>query len=313
MEFPVNRVEELRIAVATAEAELTRLCADIEAEAAARFTERGGCSACGGRGWVVVWDTMDSMSGCYAEYGPCPRSPEGAATEDDWWQKNHGEYAGTCTAQTRKRSGFSPRNSKYDRNRGTLWKPSGEDARRVDEFNVKLGDLRATLNDEIHKWDLRPGVLAQVIKAPRAHRPPVPYDTYVVVKRKDGKASVRTPTGETYWIRPKQLRIVHPAPTTEMLSELGFELDLGVPFLGVLQAVARSGKAIRITSVLDGQDDWIPLSAVMSVRIGTEAPLFTAGTGAATTLQRLRNLSSGTGIMLRLDDWFAKKIGLVQY
>jgi hypothetical protein len=312
MDFPVNRVEELSIALATAEDEFTRICADIKATAAARFTERGGCSACAGRGWVVVWDTMDSMSGCYAEYGPCPRSPEGAKPEDDWWQKNHGEHASTCTAESRIRSGFSPRNTKYDKNRGTLWSPAGEDRKLVDEFNVKLGDLRAALNDEAQKWELQPGVLAQVIKAPRAHRPPVPYDTYVTVLREDYKTLVRTPSGETHWIKAKQLRTVHSAPTPEMLTELGFVLELGVPFLGVFQCVSGSGKAIKVTSVLDGKDDWFPLSAVLSVRIDTEAPCYTAGLGAVTTLERLRNLSSGSGIMLRLDDWFAKKIGLVQ-
>ncbi len=33
---------------------------------------KGGCDRCGGRGWIVAWDTLDSMSGCYAEYGSCP-------------------------------------------------------------------------------------------------------------------------------------------------------------------------------------------------------------------------------------------------
>lgn len=36
------------------------------------FVEAGGCETCRGRGFVVVWDTIDSLSGCYAEYGECP-------------------------------------------------------------------------------------------------------------------------------------------------------------------------------------------------------------------------------------------------
>lgn len=36
------------------------------------FVAAGGCDRCGGRGWIVAWDTLDSLSGCYAEYGPCP-------------------------------------------------------------------------------------------------------------------------------------------------------------------------------------------------------------------------------------------------
>ena len=39
---------------------------------AAEFAEAGGCHRCRGRGWVVTWDTLDSLSGCYAEYGGCP-------------------------------------------------------------------------------------------------------------------------------------------------------------------------------------------------------------------------------------------------
>lgn len=36
-----------------------------------KFKAMGGCELCYGRGWRVVWDTLDSLSGCYAEYGPC--------------------------------------------------------------------------------------------------------------------------------------------------------------------------------------------------------------------------------------------------
>jgi hypothetical protein len=36
-----------------------------------QFRAAGGCQSCQGRGWTVTWDTMDSMSGCYAEYGAC--------------------------------------------------------------------------------------------------------------------------------------------------------------------------------------------------------------------------------------------------
>jgi len=60
---------------------------------AVEFKAAGGCK-CGGRGWVVTWDTMDSLSGCYAEYGTCPDC-DGKSTLID-------------------RSYYS----KYDRNRG---------------------------------------------------------------------------------------------------------------------------------------------------------------------------------------------------
>jgi hypothetical protein len=62
----------------------------------------GGCECCGGRGWIVTWDTMDSLSGCYAEYGRCPNEAEGV-----------------CTKETRERTGMDPSyHSMYDKNKG---------------------------------------------------------------------------------------------------------------------------------------------------------------------------------------------------
>ena len=58
------------------------------------FDSAGGCMQCLGRGWVVVWDTMDSMSGCYAEYGKCPNTE--------------------CTEESRGLCGLYPSYNKYD-------------------------------------------------------------------------------------------------------------------------------------------------------------------------------------------------------
>jgi hypothetical protein len=72
---------------------------DMRAQLQQQWKDAGGCARCGGRGWVVTWDTLDSLSGCYAEYGPCTNEKEG-----------------TCTAST---VGLDPGyHSMYDRNRG---------------------------------------------------------------------------------------------------------------------------------------------------------------------------------------------------
>lgn len=63
------------------------------------FEANNGCERCRGRGWVVTWDTLDSMSGCYAEYGECPNKE--------------------CTLETRSKSGLHPNYNKYDGLRGT--------------------------------------------------------------------------------------------------------------------------------------------------------------------------------------------------
>lgn len=75
------------------------LCEKIRDSAEESFLAAGGCPRCRGRSWVVVWDTLDSLSGGYAEYGPCPE--EG------------------CTEETRKASGLAPGRSHYDDIRGT--------------------------------------------------------------------------------------------------------------------------------------------------------------------------------------------------
>ena len=74
----------------------------IKNRAEAKYEKNGGCSKCRGRGWVVAWDTMDSMTGCYAEYGPCDKE--------------------ACTPATRSKSGLMPVNTKYDGfNHGSTW------------------------------------------------------------------------------------------------------------------------------------------------------------------------------------------------
>jgi hypothetical protein len=65
-----------------------------------RWKQAGGCQKCRGRGKYVTWDTLDSMTGCYAEFGAC---------ED-------------CTVESRL-VGAAPDNvGKYDRVGGTAAK-----------------------------------------------------------------------------------------------------------------------------------------------------------------------------------------------
>lgn len=56
--------------------DLSKMLSSVEsailAKLHANFVAAGGCERCHGRGWTVVWDTMDCMDGSYAEYGPCP-------------------------------------------------------------------------------------------------------------------------------------------------------------------------------------------------------------------------------------------------
>lgn len=98
-----NHVENFKKASAAFEAarsELIEFYAELREMRAAEFKAAGGCPRCHGRGWVVVWDTMDSMSGCYAEYGGCPDTKSNPSAHGEGAPFDHSRY------------------SKYDRNRG---------------------------------------------------------------------------------------------------------------------------------------------------------------------------------------------------
>jgi len=83
---------------------------DIIASLATAFEAADGCKTCWGRGWVVVWDTMDMMDGSCAEFGSCTNP--------------------ACTEASRKKSGVHPRRSRYDSRRGTPDPLASSDAYR---------------------------------------------------------------------------------------------------------------------------------------------------------------------------------------
>lgn len=71
------------------------------------FLAAGGCDSCWGHGTVCVWGTMDSMTGCFDEFGACPecgvveKNEQGYVTkrikngpEQPWHGANHGRLSG---------------------------------------------------------------------------------------------------------------------------------------------------------------------------------------------------------------------------
>lgn len=97
------------------------------------FAAKNGCQTCRGRGWIVVWDTMDSMTGCYAEYGTCT-NPE-------------------CTEESRKKSGLHPSYSKYDQIQGVTnpIKNSKEYQMIIKPLNRLLFSLHDKINNLQHE------------------------------------------------------------------------------------------------------------------------------------------------------------------
>lgn len=91
-------VGERQASLRDLQAQLVALTDKVKKIVHEQFVLNGGCDRCHGRGWIVVWDTLDCMDGSCADIGACP---------------NEG-----CTPETRARSGLDSTYSRYDSNRG---------------------------------------------------------------------------------------------------------------------------------------------------------------------------------------------------
>ncbi len=103
---------------------LKGISTDISASIEKSFEAANGCQTCWGRGWIVVWDTMDMMDGSCAEFGSCT-NPK-------------------CSEESRKKTGLHPRRSRYDHRRGTLDPLASSDAYRC------IGGPIVKQLDELH-------------------------------------------------------------------------------------------------------------------------------------------------------------------
>lgn len=108
---------------------LNGIAEDIKASLAKSFEAAGGCQTCWGRGWVVVWDTLDMMDGSCAEFGSCT-NPQ-------------------CTEESRKKSGLHPRHSKYDYRRGVRDPLASSNAYRCIGGPIvnQLDELRSSISE----------------------------------------------------------------------------------------------------------------------------------------------------------------------
>lgn len=151
------------------------------------FEKRGGCARCRGRGWVLTWDTMDSMTGCYAEYGPCDNEE--------------------CTADGRAKSGLLPANNKYDGfNRNSTWTLAMEMTEAEKEFynegivepaKAAEGKFAKTVRELVEAAKPKAGMRVRVKNANPVGR----HDS----KSKAGKGRVKPGTeGVITWARVDQ-------------------------------------------------------------------------------------------------------------
>lgn len=126
-----ERLKSARADLNSATQQLSDYTNELRERRKAEFEEAGGCPTCRGRGWIVTWDTMDSMSGCYAEYGPCPKADERPEAHGPGAPFDHSNM------------------SKYDRNRGEKVELFQTDAERHTKAALKqaVNEAEAALRE----------------------------------------------------------------------------------------------------------------------------------------------------------------------
>ena len=213
-----------------------------------RFEKAGGCNTCCGRGGIVIWDTLDSMSGCYAEYNDCP---------------NEG-----CTYETRELSGLLPRNSKYDRNRCSQWFPNyteGETA-KLQKLQKKIDLLERDISLENSRWSPAKGKLVKVVKEGKGRKDRrVPIGVQGIVLNcftnnwGTSKVIILDRHGQKHFPAASYVEVTDPDPKDKTWIELlsADRRASGVPVIGTIKAKSHSAALIRLTN---SREFWIPLS-----------------------------------------------------
>lgn len=191
---------------------------------------------------MVTWDTLDSLTGCYAEYGNCPEE--------------------SCTSETRKISGIDLSiETKYDRQRGTdfvsakasTWTDSEVNAERI--FQKIISTQESKVAELKQKWAMRPGVEVTVS---RGRDLPVGSTGIVFWVGRNSwgtvKIGARKQSGEVFWTSANSVFVSDPEPKSENEARLTIQKV----------ATSRSGKAFFVR-VEDGRNLWVPTSAIKFV------------------------------------------------
>jgi len=247
----VNRSDELKSRLGDLSRELSVLERDAVLRDEKKFDDVSGCKTCRGRGWVVTWDTLDSMSGCYHESSSC--SAEG------------------CTPESRELSGLHPSNTKYDNfHNNSRYNPaySDEDVEKKTNLETEISQVRAEIDVEIRRFTPEEGKIVKVVKAGRGPKDrQVPVGTSGLVKKSffndwgTQKLLIVDKTGNKWWPHAKKVAVIDPEPDMEFWNRLEQkERNMtGFPVVATIKAVARSGKASLIRTTT-GVEMWVPKS-----------------------------------------------------
>lgn len=245
----INKVKDLESKLKKLEEDAQSFRNSVRQESEALFTSNGGCERCDGRGWIVVWDTLDCTMGSYAQYGSC--------TND------------LCTRETRSKSGLKPRNAKHDRwNSNSTWRPNYTKSQilEVATRDNEIRDLKALIVNENKKWGVSKDKICKVVrvmKGPKARR--VPVGTEGLVQKVwtnswgSKKVIILDEEGNQYWASFSSVDVTNPDPDlTEWRKrdEAGRQ-ESGFPVIVTIKATSRKAALIKTTT---GPEFWVPFS-----------------------------------------------------
>ena len=247
-------------------------------QATKRFKINNGCNECRGRGWVVTWDSMDSSSGCYAEYGSCKN-------------KN-------CNEASRDLSGFYPSSSKYDKINGTLWEPkyTEKEKEALSSLEIAKRDLDIKINEETRRWQPSYGKVVTVFKESRVRNKErrVPIGTSGIIlklvstKWGTQKLIIRDSDGNQWWPTISQVKVIDPEPDAKFWNEVYRKSRENTGLPSVVTIMRKSGSA-GLVKTTQGLQFWVPFSQVPEIK----------------------KLSKGSTASILIPMWLAKKNNLI--
>ena len=244
-------LEELELLLLSMTNQISKLEKSAMLTAKEKFSASSGCLTCRGRGWIVTWDTLDSMSGCYHESSVCPEK--------------------SCTAETRAASGLDPANNKYDNfHNGSRWIPEYTDDKI--KFKIFVEDEIKKTKHKIYleeaKWQVAVGKVVQVASAGRGPKDKrVPIGTTGLVKKLHTnnwgttKAIIITKDGSQWWPTLAQIKVIDPNPDMEIWNKLDRNQREKTGYPIVITVKKKTGKAALVKTTTS-KEIWIPFSQV---------------------------------------------------
>ncbi len=241
--YPQSQVETLEAARAAVIGQMSALRkAAWEAQIAA-FKADDGCGPCRGRGWVVVWDTMDSMDGGYAEYG-------------------------TCTACSGKKGVLHPQGTKYDRwNVGSSW--TYPETAETAALAAAISKAEYAISKEKARWEVHAGCIVTPARKSTAKGALPMGSEATVIKycQNPAKVWVKDSSGQSFWPTVGSLKVICPKDAVQSAAPVQIEKkDTDMPRSFKVKIGKKTEKAALVVFLKEGsfanEQTWIPFSQV---------------------------------------------------